>query len=115
MPASYPREPAFQFHSGSIHQEAEDGGQFLFHVFAGHDAVAEPVFEEELAPLEPLRQIAFHDLLDDDRAGEADAGFRFRKVNIAEHGERSGRAAGCRIGQNNNVRQFRPGEHPDGG
>ena len=78
-----------------------------FMLAAIDDEVEHAVLDEELAALEPLRQLLPDRLLDDARAGEADERLRLGDVQIAEHREARGDAAGRRIGQHRDERQPR--------
>ena len=64
-----------------------------------HDHVQHAVLEQELRALEALGQLLADRLLDDARPGEADQGAGLRHVQVAEHRERGGDAAGGGIGQ----------------
>ena len=72
--------------------------------FAVHDGVEHAVFEEEFAALESFGKFLSDGLFDDARAGESDQRARFGDVEVAEHGIRSGDAAGGRVGQDGDVR-----------
>ncbi len=68
-----------------------------------HDEVEEAVLEQELAALEPFGKALADRLLDDARAGEADQRAGLGDVEVAEHGEAGGDAAGGRVGEHRDV------------
>ena len=65
--------------------------------------VEEAFFEEELGALEAFRELLADGLLDDARAGKADEGAGFGDVEVAEHSETGGDAAGGGIGEDADV------------
>src|SRR5262249_16635377 len=74
--------------------------------FAGvHNRVEHSMFEQKFRTLKTLGQLLADRLLDHARACEADQCARFGDVEIAEHRETGGYAAGRRIGQEGDVRQ----------
>lgn len=72
--------------------------------------VEEAVFEEELGALEAFWEFLADGLLDDAWAGEADEGAGFGDVEVAEHGEAGGDAAGGGVSQDRDVGNFMRGE-----
>ena len=89
------------------HAEAQDARDHVLHLAAIDDGVEHAVLEQELAALEPLGQRLPNRLLDDARAGEADERLRLGDVDVAEHREAGGDAAGRGIGQHRDVGQPR--------
>ena len=79
--------------------EAQRVGDRRFHLAPIDDEVEHALLEQELAALESLGQLLPDRLLDDARSGEADQRLRLGDVEIAEHREARGHAAGRRIGQ----------------
>ena len=75
------------------------------HLAAIDDQVEHAVLDEELAALESFGQLLPDRLLDDARPGEADQRLRLGDVQIAEHREAGGHAAGRRIGEDRDERQ----------
>ena len=66
---------------------------------AVHHGVQHAVLQQEFAALEALGQLLADGLLDHARAGESDQRAGFGDIQVAQHGERSGHAAGGGIGQ----------------
>ncbi len=85
------------FHPG------ESRGEVELHLFAGDDGVEEAVFEEEFAALEAFGELLADGLLDDARASEADECSGFGDVEVAEHGEAGGDAAGGGVGHDGDI------------
>ena len=73
------------------------------------------MFEQEFAALKTFRQFLPNRLLDDARPGKSDQRAWFRDIEIAEHGETGGNAAGGRIRQQGNERQLGVIESRQGG
>ena len=71
------------------------------------DQVEHAALEQELAALEAVGQLLADGLLDHARAGEADQRLRLGDVQVAEHREARGDAAGRRIGEDRDVGQPR--------
>src|SRR5882724_7711296 len=69
---------------------ADEGFQFL----AMDDGVEKTMLEQELGALESFGKLLANGLLDDAGAGEADERAGLRDVEVAEHGEAGGDAAG---------------------
>ena len=65
------------------------------------------MLEQVFGALEAFRQLLAHRLLDDARAGEADQRAGLGDLDVAQHGEARGDAAGGRIGQHDDVGQAR--------
>ena len=84
-------------------EPGEGLGEVGFKVFAGDDGVEEAVGEEELGALEALGELLADGLLDDAGAGEADERAGFGDVEVAEHGEGGGDAAGGGVGHQRDV------------
>ena len=63
------------------------------------------MLEQKLAALKPFGQLLANGLLDDARTGEADQRAGFGNIQIAQHGEAGGNAAGGGIGEHADVRQ----------
>ena len=85
----------------------------VLHLAPIDDDVEHAVLEQELAALESFGQLLADGLLDDARAGEADERLRLGDVDVAEHREARGHAAGRRIGQDRDVgepRAIEPGQ-----
>jgi hypothetical protein len=61
------------------------------------------VFEEELGALEAFGELLADGLFDDAGAGEADERAGFGDVEVAEHGEAGGDAAGGGVGEDADV------------
>src|ERR1700733_11864395 len=78
-------------------------GEVLLHLLARNDCVKEAVFEQKLRPLKALGELLADGLLDDARTSEADQGFGFCDVEIAQHGEARGNAAGGGVGHHGDV------------
>ena len=74
---------------------------------ARHHHVEHAVLEQELGALEALRQRLADGLLDHPRSGEADQRAGLGDVDVAEHREAGGHAAGGRVGQHRDVGQPR--------
>ena len=70
------------------------------------DGVEKAVLEKELGALESFGEFLANGLLDAAGAGKADERAGLRDVEVAEHGEAGGDAAGRRIGKQGNVREF---------
>ena len=66
------------------------------------------MLEQELRALEALGQLLADRLLDDARPGEADEGARLGHVQVAEHGEGRGDAAGGGVGEQADEREAAP-------
>ena len=79
-------------------------GEVGFQIFAGDDGVEEAVFEEELGALEALGELLANGLLDNAGSCEANECARFGDVEVTEHGEAGGDAAGGGVGQDGDVR-----------
>src|SRR5690606_3291412 len=80
--------------AGEHGQQARDG---VAHLAPVHDHVEGAVLEEELAALEAFRQGLAHGLLDDARAGKANQRLGLGDVDVAEHSQAGGHAAGGRV------------------
>src|SRR6266699_1358391 len=70
------------------------------------DGVEETVFEQEFGALEAFGELLPDGLLDDARASETDERAGFADVEVAEHREAGGDAAGGGIGEHGDVRQL---------
>jgi hypothetical protein len=80
--------------------------EVLLEVFAGDDRVEEAVGEQEFGALEAFGELLADGLLDDAGAGEADERAGFGDVEVAEHGEAGGDAAGGGVGHDGDVGDF---------
>ena len=69
------------------------------------DGVEKPVFQQKLRRLKSLGKFLADGLLDHARPGEADQRAGLGNVDVAQHGEARGDAAGGGVGQNGNERQ----------
>src|ERR1700722_3995748 len=78
-------------------------GEVGLHLLAGDDGVEEAVLEEELGALEALGELLADGLLDDAGASEDDQGAGFGDVEVAEHGEAGGDAAGGGMGHDGDI------------
>ncbi len=67
------------------------------------DGVEEAFFEEEFGALEAFGEFLANGLLDDAGSGEANEGAGFGDVEVAEHGEAGGDAAGGGVGEDADV------------
>src|SRR6266404_9103172 len=67
------------------------------------DGVEKSMLEKELGALKSFGEFLANGLLDDAGASEADEGSGFGDVEIAEHGEAGGDAAGGGIGEQRDV------------
>ncbi len=85
--------------------EAQGAGDGRLHLAAIDHQVEHAVLDQELAALEPVGQLLPDRLLDDARSGEADQRLRLGDVEVAEHREAGGHAAGRRIGEHRDERQ----------
>src|SRR5216684_3098818 len=81
---------------GSGQKEIEGAGDEGLEVLAVDDGVEETVFEEEFGALKSFGEFLADGLLDDARAG-------FTDVEVAEHGEAGGDAAGGGVGEHGDV------------
>src|SRR6266478_926159 len=88
---------------GSGQKEIEGAGDEGLEVLAMDDGVEEAVFEEEFGALETFGELLADGLLDDARAGETDERAGFTDVEVAEHGEAGGDAAGGGVGEHGDV------------
>src|SRR5262249_61971110 len=79
--------------------ESQNVGQEVAQFAAVHDGVEHSMFEQKFRTLKTLGKLLTDRLLDHARAGEADQCAGFGEVEIAEHRETGGHAAGRRIGQ----------------
>ena len=70
-----------------------------FQFFAGDDGVEETVVEQKFGALKTFGEFLADGLLDDAGAGETDERAGFGDVEIAEHGETGGDAAGGGVGE----------------
>ncbi len=61
------------------------------------------MLQQKLAALETGRQLFPHGLFDHPRSGEADQRFRLGDIDVAQHREAGGNAAGGRVGQHRQV------------
>ena len=101
------RRPAGAAAAARRHAEAQHAGDDVLQLAPIDDDVEHAVLEQELAALEALGQLLPDRLLDDARAGEADERLRLGDVEVAQHREARGHAAGRRIGQDRDVGQPR--------
>src|SRR6266852_4726916 len=90
---------------GSGQKEIEGAGDEGLEVLAVDDGVEKTVFEEEFGTLKSFGKFLADGLLDDARAGETDERAGFADVEVAEHGEAGGNAAGGGIGEHGDVGQ----------
>ena len=78
-----------------------------------HHEIHEAVLLQEFGALEAFRQVCPDRFPDHPRPCEADQGARLGKIEIPQHGERSGNAAGCRVGHEGDegeARRIQPAE-----
>src|SRR5690349_502943 len=68
-------------------------------ILSFHNRVEHPVVEQKLGALKTFRQFLSDGLFYDSWTRKSDLRSRFGDVQIAEHREARGYAAGCRIGQ----------------
>src|SRR5229473_6062761 len=90
-------------HTGSVQEKIEGVGDEGLEVLAVDDGVEEAVFEEEFGALKSFGEFLADGLLDDARAGETDERAGFTDVEVAEHGEAGGDAAGGGVGEHGDV------------
>src|SRR5271155_1128729 len=83
--------------------EVEGAGQVGLELAAGDYGVEEAVLEEEFGALEAFGELLTDGLLDDALAGEADECSGLGDVEVTEHGEGCGDAAGGGIGEEADV------------
>ena len=69
-----------------VHEEAAEPGQRGPHIAAMHHHIDHSVFLQVLGPLEPLRQLLAHRLLDHPRSRKADESTGLGDVDISQHG-----------------------------
>ena len=89
---------------GGLAHKVESPDEIGFEVGAGNDGVEETVFEKELGALKAFGELLADGLLDDAGAGEGDERAGFGDVEVAEHGEAGGDAAGGGVGEQADVR-----------
>src|SRR5262245_10686706 len=75
----------------------------IFQLAAIDHHVQHAVLQQELAPLKSFWQFLADRLLDDPRSGESNQRFRFSDIDVTEHRETRGDAAGRRIGQDRDI------------
>src|SRR6266849_3193285 len=88
---------------GSVQKEIERAGDEGLEVLAVDDGVEKTVFEQEFGTLKSFGKFLADGLLDDARAGETDERAGFADVEVAEHGEAGGNAAGGGVGEHGDV------------
>ena len=88
-------------------QQIEQPGQRGAQLAALHHHVEHAVLQQIFGALEAFRQLLADRLLDDAGAGEADQRARLGDLDVAQHGEAGGDAAGGRIGQHHDDRAAR--------
>src|SRR5437660_12287530 len=86
-------------------KKIEGAGDERFKFLAVDDGVEETVFEQEFGALKAFGEFLANGLLDDARAGESNERPGLANVEISEHREADGNAAGGGIGKDGNVRQ----------
>ena len=89
-------QPAARRLGRCVAHEAQRAGQRRLHLAPIDDQVEHAVLEQELAALEAVGQLLADGLLDDARTGEADQRLRLGDVQVAQHREAGGDAAGGR-------------------
>src|ERR1043166_2519980 len=86
-----------------------------FEVATMDDTVEHAVIEQELRGLKPFRQILPERLLDDARSTKTDNRAGLGENRVAEHRVAGADTAGCRVGQDRDVRNATLGEHGEDG
>src|SRR5579859_3436938 len=71
-----------------------------------HHRIQEPVFQQELRPLESFRQFLADGLFDYARPGKSNQRARLSDVDVAEHRETRRHSSGRWVREQRNVRQF---------
>src|SRR5712664_3072247 len=90
----------------SAQKKIEGAGDERFKFLAVDDSVEETVFEQEFGALKAFGEFLANGLLDDARAGESNERAGLANVEVSEHREAGGNAAGGGIGEHGNVGQF---------
>src|SRR5690625_1248290 len=98
------RDRAFA-RGGAVHQKVQDTPDGLMQLGPRHDHVQHPVFQQILCALKPRRKRLTDRFLDHPSPGKADYRPRLGNLNVAQHREGGGDAAGGRIGQEHDVGQ----------
>lgn len=92
-------------HRRQLQQQLQRPGQRLLQRIARHHHVEHAVFHQVLGALEALGQGLTDGGLDHPLAGKADQGPGFGDVDVADHGEGGGDAAGGRVGEDHDIGQ----------
>ena len=88
---------------GSL-QEVERADEVILEFLSRDNGVKEALFKQELGALKALRELLPDGLLDNSRTCEADERSGLGDVQVAEHGEAGGDAAGGGVSENTDVR-----------
>ena len=98
-----PRKANQDSRGGGGVEKIESADEVGLEQTAMDDSVEEAFFQEELGALEAFWEFLTYGLLDNAGAGEADECAGFGYVQVAEHGEAGGDAAGGGIGEHADV------------